>query len=467
MLDFQRLIADGDKEGAMNWIDATFDSDPFSADAIFAFACLMVESSHPGPAVFILKALAEKHPNSAAAWQNLCRAYEEFDMPDEAIHAIKNAYKLKPESVQIIGGMGCAYTKAQQWDKAIEWSEKRLAIDDDVQAHVNTGFAKLCTGEYGEGWDGYNRGIGFMTWRAKHDYGMPEWAGEDGAKVVFYKEQGLGDQIAFLSCLPDAIRDEIVGCVAVHEKLVNLYRGSFDIPIYADAPGQVDITGCTHQAPMSVLPQLYRRESFPGLPYLKTNKSKAVQWRALLDSLPGKMKIGIAWNGGSKNSAGFRHRSVDVEAFAPLFDLDADIISLEYKPEDVKGLPIHCYPWGTQTDDYSDTAALISCLDAVVCVPTTAYHLAGALGVPAYVWTPDRPHFHEFLPWWNSVEFIPRTESMDSIQRKLHADFHRSGRAPATSLHSPTIEHRASCLEAGSDYPVTVEPTAHLAAGAY
>jgi ADP-heptose:LPS heptosyltransferase len=50
----------------------------------------------------------------------------------------------------------------------------------------------------------------------------------------------------------------------------------------------------------------------------------------------------------------------------------------------------------------------------VVSVPTTIYHLAGALGKPAMVLVHDQPHFHEGIagdcPWWESVKFYRRPE---------------------------------------------------------
>jgi tetratricopeptide (TPR) repeat protein len=404
MREFQRLLAEGDKEGAMAWVDDAYNADPRSEAASFAFANLMVEGGHPGPALFILRTLAERKPKSAPAWQNLARAYEEFDMPRESLMAIQRAYRLKPESPEIVAGVANAYTKAHQWDEGIEWSHKRLAMGADVQSEVNLGYAHLCMGNYAEGWDRFNEGIGYMKWRALHDYGLPQWRGEKDARVLFHREQGIGDHIAFMSCAPDA--GDLIAGVVSHDKLFSLFSDSLDCPVYTEAT--VDTSNATHQATMSQLPQHFRRESFPGIPYLKTNPNKVIQWQALLDTLPGRMKIGIAWNGGHRNSAGGRYRSVALQDFSPLFSLDASIISLEYKPEDVTGTPVHVFPWGTQTDDYSDTAALVSCLDMVVCVPTTAYHLAGALGVPAHVWTPDRPHFHEHLPWWASVQFHPR-----------------------------------------------------------
>ena len=464
MLEFQALLQSGDKDAAMAWIDNEFNKNPHSESGAFAFACLMVESQHPGPALFILRQLAHKNPKSAPAFQNLCRTYEEFDMPDEAVGAIKKAYFLKPDSPEIIAGLGCAYTKAQKWERAIEWCNKRLEIGDDIQSTVNLGFCYLSTGRYAEGWDAYNQGIGHMTWRHFHDYGLKNWKGESG-KVLFYKEQGIGDQIAFLSCIEDAIADGIVSAVAVQSKLVQLFRDTLTIPVFedTDVADWVDTIDAEYSAPMSILPQVYRRESFPGTPYLKVNAAKKMQWQALLDATSDKPKIGIAWTGGSKNSAGFRHRNMPLKSFAPLFEMDATFISLQYKDDDTQGYDIHSWPWGTQTDDYSDTAALVSCLDAVVCVPTTAYHLAGALGVPAIVLTHDRPHFHESLPWWNSVTFVPNSTHMDSIQEQLNAYIYRNGREATSRVHSPAIEHSPPREQASSNNAFAAFSTPNLA----
>ncbi len=116
---------------------------------------------------------------------------------------------------------------------------------------------------------------------------------------------------------------------------------------------------------------------------------------------------------------GWYSRNVTLETMLPVMQaFDADFISLEYKDrseeiqafQEKHGITVHDFPWGTQTDNYEDTVALISVLDAVVCVPTTAYHAAGALGVPAVVMVHDTPHFHECTPWWASVQFLDRTD---------------------------------------------------------
>ena len=82
--------------------------------------------------------------------------------------------------------------------------------------------------------------------------------------------------------------------------------------------------------------------------------------------------------------------------------------------------------------DYEDTAALVNCLDAVVCVPTTVYHLAGALGKPAFVIVHDNPHWHEGVegdcPWWETVEFYRRPQlgvegAIKAVRNRIRGKF--------------------------------------------
>ena len=64
-------------------------------------------------------------------------------------------------------------------------------------------------------------------------------------------------------------------------------------------------------------------------------------------------------------------------------------------------------------------------LDLVLAVPTSAAHLAGALGTPAYVAVPDRPHFHYSTsesrsPYYDCVRFYPRSD--EAALQRMEAD---------------------------------------------
>ena len=58
--------------------------------------------------------------------------------------------------------------------------------------------------------------------------------------------------------------------------------------------------------------------------------------------------------------------------------------------------------------DFSDTAALISHMDKVICVDTSVAHLAAAMGKPVTLLLPDDPDFRwlsdiNYSPWYPSI----------------------------------------------------------------
>ena len=65
--------------------------------------------------------------------------------------------------------------------------------------------------------------------------------------------------------------------------------------------------------------------------------------------------------------------------------------------------------------DFSDTAALISCLDLVVTIDTAVAHLAGALGKPVWTLTHWPPDWRwqlgrEDSPWYPTMRLFRRTK---------------------------------------------------------
>jgi len=68
--------------------------------------------------------------------------------------------------------------------------------------------------------------------------------------------------------------------------------------------------------------------------------------------------------------------------------------------------------------DFTDTAALIACLDLVITVDTSVAHLAGALGRPTWVLLPYTPDWRWLLdrddsPWYPSMRLFRQTESRE------------------------------------------------------
>ena len=105
------------------------------------------------------------------------------------------------------------------------------------------------------------------------------------------------------------------------------------------------------------------------------------------------IKVGLVWKG-SKDHANDVNRSLpSITTLAPLWSVKGvTFISLQKgQGEDEAAHPPIEQPLidlGSNIKDFSDTAAIVSQLDLVICVDTAIAHLAGALGKPCWVLLP-------------------------------------------------------------------------------
>lgn len=419
-------------------INAELARDPDQPQALFLLAHLLMNGGKNALARLAALRACEVAPDRAEHWIATAATELALERQEQADAAIGRAVTMLPDDPVCTAML--AHVALQRYDfaEAERYATASIAKREHHQPRVARAFARLHRREWGPGWDDYHHGLGFMQWRDKQDYGVPEWTGQ-GGRVLVYGEQGLGDQIAYCSAFGNNVSQ-----VVCHPKLANLLRRSLNAEVYGDQFAK-DIAWpvrADRAINMAGYMRYTRRKpaDFPGTPYLKPHPQKAVQWRALLDSLGAGPKIGIGWTGGMTGSHGWKSRNLALDDFAPLAGLGAHLVSLEYRDDTAAvaaakaaGMTVHSWPWATRTDDLDDVAALVAGLDAVVCVPTTAYHVAGALGVPAHVIVHDRPHFHEGLhdarsPWWNSVRFYRRAAlgtagAINAVRAALLEDF--------------------------------------------
>jgi hypothetical protein len=130
--------------------------------------------------------------------------------------------------------------------------------------------------------------------------------------------------------------------------------------------------------------------------------------------------MGIAWSGGLRHTGSqFRRLSLD-ELYPILRSVDARWVSLQYTDASTEidafrkkhpEIDIVQYPWATLTDDYDDTAALVSQLDRVISVDTAVVHLAGALGKECIVMLHKYSQWRygdtlTTMPWYKSLSVV-------------------------------------------------------------
>jgi ADP-heptose:LPS heptosyltransferase len=186
--------------------------------------------------------------------------------------------------------------------------------------------------------------------------------------------------------------------------------------------------------PMLSLPLALRTtlETIPAeIPYLPLPAAAAIEaWDKKLPARD-RLRVGLAWSGNPNHARDIK-RSIPLHMLERIWNVDATFVSLqkELRPEDKSILAnTDIVDLTADVRDFSDTAALLCCLDLVITVDTSAAHLAGALGRPAWVLLPFSPDYRWLLgrddsPWYPSLRLFRQSESREygSVLDRVRAE---------------------------------------------
>lgn len=449
----EKLIQEDNYPEAAKLLSKWLDTNPEDPKALFLIGYCFMKSDGMGLAMNVFHRAGQLFPTEAAIWHNIGKLHHDLNNDEKAEEYFRKAISINPSFYNALEGLGMTHLNRADYKAAIHYCNLALAEEPTAtEARTNRGMAYLALRRWREGWPDYNVNVGRDKNRVVPVYnGEPQWDGTKGLNVVVFGEQGIGDEISFASCVPDAVRDCKTVIIESDGRLDKLFKRSFGLEVWGtrykgDTSWKASRKFDAHIS-IGQLAQIYRNKDsdFHGKPYLVPNPQMVTQWRALLDSLGPKPKIGISWTGGLDHT-GMKKRSITLDTYAPLFkEFDAEWISLQYKDADTSaagkyGVKIHDWEWGTRVYDYDQTAALVSQLDAVVSVTTTVVQLCAGLGVPCFCLVPSRPIWRygtegsDFL-WGKSVKLFRQSGEwpITSILRELHDRFghkHRSGEEP-------------------------------------
>jgi tetratricopeptide (TPR) repeat protein len=354
-----------------------------------------------------------------------------------ALQAYRQALEACPvPTPELLLQFGAAQQHVGQWAEAQATFESILAHQS---AHPMARWylcqCDLVQGHWARGWQGY--GARFAAGASPYrPMPFPVWDGQASpdTTLLVLADQGLGDEIMFASCLPDAISRVGLCIVECDPRLVGLFRRAFPLATVVGSHREARAEWLQGLPEPDVqifagdLPVLFRRteESFGGgAGFLQADPVRVEAWRQRLRAdWGGKVVLGISWRGGTPGTR-TKSRSMGVEAWQPILDgAPCVFISLQYgdsAPELAElnaryRNVVHEYPEALA--DYEETAALVAALDGVVTVCTAIVHLAGALGRPVWVLVPFAPGFRytlnrSTLPWYASSRMFRQPVSRD------------------------------------------------------
>lgn len=450
-LDLIRNLMDrGSWEQAEQALRAYLNDNPEDFRAQFLLGRMYLTGDRYAEARICYEHLGARFPGRTDIELNLAKAHDMLLEWDKSGELYGRVLEREPDNLKAILGLSTIAVQLHDPQRALELADRALALDPNAtQALSNKSFAYLQNRNYAEGWKYYEYGAGHLKWRtvfAYHEPQEPRWKGEKGkeVKLIVHTEQGIGDQIAGIEPLREAIRDVDVVALDADPKMRGIFRRSFpEIPIH----GRENITAAiahddlkaTHTCGIFSLHTQYRHseEDYPKKPYLVADPCRRAMYRGWLDSLGDGLKIGLCLSGGHTLTHKAA-RNLPLDALMPIFRQGHVFVSLEYqdRTEDFedfearKGITVHQNPHILANLDFDDPAALIAELDVVIGVPTAAIHACGALGTTAFCLVHETPNIHycnsgELMAYYGSVHMIRRkvsdrwVESVDEVVKRI------------------------------------------------
>ncbi len=373
-------------------------------------------------------------PRHAEAANNLGTALLDVGRPADAFASLERALALKSDYPEAWYNRGNALRELHRHRDAIASYERALALRGDyASAHWNLADCCLMTGDFARGWHEYE-----WRWKlpqrehARRDFLQPLWLGKESLRnrtILLHAEMGLGDTLLFCRYAREAAALGARVVLEVQPQLRTLLAPLEGVAQIV-ARGE-PLPGFDFHCPVMSLPLAFRTDlaSIPArVPYVRADPERVAAWRARLGETT-KPRVAIVWSG----SAALRNdaRSTTLAEMLPLFDLDADWLSLQKEVPQrdaallaTRGDVRHV---GAELDDFADTAALVELCDVVVTVDTSVANLAGAMAKAVWILLPYNPHDWRWMleradsPWYPTARLFrqPAAGDWESVVRRV------------------------------------------------
>ena len=419
--------------------------------------------------------IIDKDPTLAGPYYNMGIILKRNERLEEAIDNYKKAISLKPDYVQAYNNLGVLYKDSKKYESAIKMFTKATEVQPDHQnSYYNLALIKkeqgfneeaieflskvldlnpehseanylnwlvyARLGRFAEGWKYFE-----YRWKVSPQNEVispiqdkPLWKGEKGKRVAVWREQGIGDQIIFLSLLREVKEMCATLSVYVDPRLQTLCRHAMpDINFVKDIK-ELQKVECDYHLPIQSLGGLIRNDisdfdrTVKG--YLKADPKRVEALRNELQ-LGGKTTIGISW----KSFKIMRlKKSIQLRDMERIFSgLDVVLVNLQYGDvedeirefTEATGIEVVQCASVDNREDLDGLAALIEACDLVVSTSNVTVHLAGALAketwvllhyVSIYYWLVERTD----SIWYPSLSLYrqPTLDDWDSVYGSIRKD---------------------------------------------
>jgi tetratricopeptide (TPR) repeat protein len=334
----------------------------------------------------------ELDPNNSVAYNTRGNIYKALNRYDQALDDYKKSRELNPEPIETDLNFALLYTDILETDCALEeFGNASKKNPHHPEIAWNKSLLLLKIGNYDDGWHLYESRWQLPRYPKPANITVPVWDGLEeltGKTVLVFSEQGFGDTIMFSRYIANLVKLGANVVLEVEAEVSSLFKKVSGVTKIVKK-GIDRRPPCDLCCPLLSLPYKFKTivETIPPALKLKADPKKVVQWKQYLG--PKKQtRIGIVWSGKAGFATDFK-RSLSFEQFIKALPVGPEYICLqkEIKETDKKSLKTRkdVKIISNKLKDFSDTAALIECLDLVISTETSVPVLSATLGVETWI----------------------------------------------------------------------------------
>ncbi|MBW7961721.1 tetratricopeptide repeat protein [Bradyrhizobium sp. BR 10261] len=365
-------------------------------------------------------------PANAEICNNLGLALRRLRRNEEALVWFEKAIALAPRFADAFDNRLVALFHLHRFDELFALSDRMisLGLSNEVTAW-NVSLAQLLTGNFEAGWLGHQTRSKLPSSKYP-SFPQPMWLGDEnveGKTILIAADEGLGDTIHFARYVPMLAARGARVLLAVQDPLHRLMSDLSGASVCVPMSAMGTLPDFDLHCPISSLPLAFntRLDTIPSGQYLPSPPESRVQaWDSRLGPRT-RLRVGLVWSG-DPSHVNDETRSIPLRTLSRILDVDVSFVSLQKAPRPHDAAVLRersdILDLTAELTDFTETAALISCLDLVITVDTSVAHLAGALGRPTWILLPWTPDYRWLLdrtdsPWYPSVRLFRQTETRD------------------------------------------------------
>ncbi|MBO6256514.1 tetratricopeptide repeat protein [bacterium] len=426
---------------AENFYLEVLKKDPNNINVLYNLGLVYYEKRDYKNEIKVLERAAQLSDSDYEIYFMLGLAYKNIFEFEKAERAYLRAIALEPENSKTYYNLAIVYLSLNQPEKAIE--NFKICIDknpDDIEAKYFLGLAYFRCKEYKKGEKFFDsrlcRDTAIKTQFAVYPNIMQRaklWQGEDiSDKTLYtYYEAGFGDMIMFARYLPELRKRCKRLIVKPQRELYQLFKDNFPDIEFMDFFSEEKFTCFDYHIPFLSIPSVLDfndEKTFIGHEgYLKATKEKIEYFKnKYFDN--DKFKIAIKWQG---NTYYETDRVIDVDAFAPLFDIPNAKIYSAQTFEGLENLKILSDKYditdlSSDFKDFSYTAGALANVDLVISSDSSLAHVAGAMGIPCIILLPYNYNWRWHMDlskcdWYDSVKLyrLGKTQTWSELIKEI------------------------------------------------